>query len=377
MSSAMRCKTPPVTQPAIEPIQNPETPRADSARASGLTCRPSRLTIRATFDMSDFSGRTILGIDIGGTKVGVCLGDETGRVLASDRLPTGPNAGPEETLKWAFRRLDEFRAQHCRGANASALGAACPGPLSYAEGRFLSPPNMPRWHDFPIRAALAERAGCDIVVMNDANATALAEWRWGAARGTNTAVYLTMSTGMGAGFVLDGRLFEGPLGLAGEIGHIRLREDGPVGFAKRGSVEGYLSGPGMVQVARAELLVCEHAGETTTLASLAAAAHGITPENLCEAAHAGDPAALRCIERCARELGRLLAILTDVLNPDVFVLGTIGSRHFELFVPIARSVLDAEAIPHATRNVQIKPSGLPDRGNQSALAAACHALRGA
>lgn len=325
--------------------------------------------------MSEASNRMILGIDIGGTKVGVCLGDMTGRVIAADRLETGPSAGPEQVLKWAFSRLDAFLAQHRPGANVAALGAACPGPLSYAEGRFLNPPNMPRWHDFPIRAALAERVQFPVTVMNDANATALAEWLWGAARGTDTAVYFTMSTGMGAGLILGGRLFEGPLGLAGEIGHIRLRDDGPVGFAKRGSVEGYLSGPGMVQVARAELLICEHSGETTALSGLAAQPDGITTESLCDAARAGDPAARRCIDRCARELGRLLALLTDILNPDVFVLGTIGTRHFELFVPVARQVLEEEAISYSARHVRIESSGLTDRGNQSALAAACHALR--
>jgi glucokinase len=314
----------------------------------------------------------ILGVDIGGTKVGVCVGDLSGRVIAADRLATGPAAAPETTLDWAFRRLDALRAQHCPRSSVAALGAACPGPLSYAEGRFLSPPNMPRWHDFPIRESLSQRAGCAVAVMNDANATALAEWLWGAARGTDTAIFLTMSTGMGAGLILGGRLFEGPLGLAGEIGHIRLRDDGPVGFAKRGSVEGYLSGPGMVQVARSELLVCEQAGESTVLADLAARPAGLTAETLCAAARQGDAAALRVLERCATELGRLLALLTDILNPDVFVLGTIGSEHFELFAPRARAVLNAEAISFSARHVRIERSGLPDRGNQSALAAACH-----
>lgn len=328
-------------------------------------------------NMDNSPGSVILGVDIGGTKVGVCVGDSTGRIIAADRLVTGPAGAPEPTLEWAFRRLDALRAQHCPQSPVAALGAACPGPLSYAEGRFLNPPNMPRWHDFRIRAHLAERAGCAVTVMNDANATALAEWLWGAARGADTAIYLTMSTGMGAGLILGGRLFEGPLGLAGEIGHIRLRDDGPVGFAKRGSVEGYLSGPGMVQVARSELLICEHSGESTVLSTLAAQPSGLTAETLCQAARDGDSAALRVLERCATELGRLLALLTDILNPDVFVLGTIGSEHFELLVPRAREVLKTEAILFSARHVRIERSGLSDRGNQSALAAACHGLSSA
>ncbi|MBI5865713.1 MAG: ROK family protein [Planctomycetes bacterium] len=325
--------------------------------------------------MSAESGGLLFGIDVGGTKIGVCLGDTTGRVLASAARPTGREAEPAPTLEWVLEQLETFRRQHASGRPIAAAGAACPGPLSYAKGAFLDPPNMPRWHHFPIREFLSKRLGMAVTIMNDANASALAEWLWGAARGADTAVYLTMSTGMGAGLIVNGRLFEGPLGLAGEIGHIRLRDDGPVGFAKRGSVEGYLSGPGVVQVARAELLACEQAGESTALAEFVRDCGGLTSEHVCKAARAGDPAAGRVMQRCATELGRLLAILTDVLNPDVFVLGTIGSAHFDLWEPIARQTLDAEAISTAARHVQVRPTGLSDRSNQSALAAAWYSIR--
>ncbi len=318
----------------------------------------------------------LLGLDIGGTKIGFCVGDASGRVLARDRIPTGAAAAPESTLDACLDRLLAL-AQQFPHSQIIALGAACPGPLDYRTWRFLEPPNMPLWHFFPLRdflsARLAARCGKSIPVtlMNDANATALAEWRWGAARGANTAVYLTMSTGMGAGLIVNGRLFEGPLGLAGEIGHIRLRDDGPVGFAKRGSVEGYLSGPGMLQVAQAEVLLCRQAGEKTALDSPEVTSRGgLTVEALCAAAESGDSAARRVTDRCAHELGRLLALLTDLLNPDVIVLGTIGTAHPDLFIPIARRVLDDEAIAHSARNVRVVTSTLTDRGNQSALAVA-------
>lgn len=321
----------------------------------------------------------LLGLDIGGTKIGLCVGDATGRVLAHDRIPTGVSAAPEPTLAKCLDRLLEL-ARQFSPRPIQSLGAACPGPLDYRTWRFLEPPNMPLWHHFALRdflsAQLAARCGnaIPVTLMNDANATVLAEWRWGAAAGANTAVYLTMSTGMGAGLILDGRLFEGPLGLAGEIGHIRLRDDGPVGFAKRGSVEGYLSGPGMLQVAQSELLLCRQAGELTMLDAEDAAGR-LTVERLCVAAESGDHAARRVTERCAQELGRLLALLTDLLNPDVIVLGTIGTAHPSLFIPIAREVLDAEAISHSARNVRVVPSSLSDRGNQSALAVAAQSSR--
>ncbi len=151
---------------------------------------------------------------------------------------------------------------------------------------------MPRWQHFPLVSWLQERADVPVAMMNDANASVLAEAYWGAAVGADTAIFLTMSTGMGAGLLLGGRVFEGPLALAGEIGHIRLRDDGPVGFGKRGSVEGYLSGPGMVQVAEAEARIYTQTGRTTALAD-----EEITPPRLCTLARRGDPAAVAAMDR--------------------------------------------------------------------------------
>ena len=208
--------------------------------------------------------------------------------------------------------------------------------------------------------------------MNDANAAAYAEWLWGAAKGTNTAVFLTFSTGMGAGLIVDGRLFEGPLGLAGEIGRIRLSagDDGPVGFGRRGSVEGYCSGPGMSQLAASEATICTHTNEPSALREILARDGIISPERLCEAARAGDAAARRVTERIATELGRIMAILTDILNPEVFVLGTIGAAFPDLFVPTATRAIRETAIPAAAAIVEVRPSTLPNRGDQQALAVA-------
>ncbi|MBL8763555.1 MAG: ROK family protein [Phycisphaerae bacterium] len=320
--------------------------------------------------------RVLWGLDIGGTKIVLAVGTADGSVLARDRIPTDHSRSPEEVLSAGLARLAEMHARAgLAGRWPHALGAAVPGPLSYTERKFLEPPNMPRWHHFPIGAFLDGSCGCPAAFMNDANAAALAEWLWGAARGAGTAVFLTMSTGMGAGLIVNGRLYEGPLGLAGEIGHVRLREDGPVGFGKRGSVEGFLSGPGMLQVAAAEAAVCVQRGEPSGLIDMFCAgptdqAGPAGVERLCALAASGDAAARRVTDRCAAELGRLLAILTDILNPEVFVMGTIGSAHPELFEPVARRVLEDEAIGAAARLVRIVPSGLASRAEQQALAVA-------
>lgn len=308
----------------------------------------------------------LAGLDIGGTKIGIAVGDADGNVLASDRIANEPHTAPDELLRQALRRLDALGV-----TLPAALGVACPGPLSYSEGRLLEVPNMPRWQGFALREFLQQHVRVPCAFMNDANASVLADHYWGAARDARNAIFLTMSTGMGAGLLLDGRVYEGTLALAGEIGHLRLRDDGPVGFGKRGSVEGYLSGPGMVQVAHAEVLAFAQAGRPTVLAG-----GELTPERICAAARAGDAAATAVLDRCGAELGRLCAWLVDVLNPDVLILGTIGAAHLDLFEPRLRAVLDAEALPRAAAHVQVRGSGLIDRGNQTALAVARRVLEG-
>jgi len=313
----------------------------------------------------------LLGIDIGGTKIGLCVGTADGRVIDSELIATDHGESPESILRACRERLLAMLARSAgTGALPGAVGASCPGPLDYANGKFIDPPNMPRWHGFAIRDWLAANFACVSAFMNDANASALAEWKWGAARGVQTAIYLTMSTGMGAGLIIDGGLYEGPLGLAGEIGRIRLRDDGPVGFAKRGSAEGFLSGPGMSQLAEQEALICVQRGEQSRLRATLEAGGRVTAQELCEAAASGDSAALRVTDRLATELGRLCTILTDILNPDVIVLGTIGSAHPDLFIPGAMRHMLEEGVAAAARHVRLLPSGLLQRGDQSALAIA-------
>ena len=313
---------------------------------------------------------TLAGIDIGGTKIGVSIGDLAGAVYGSRRLATIAERRPEELLAAAMRQLAELCDEHGRGRPA-ALGIAAPGPLDYRAGRLLEVPNMPRWQGFALGAWLDRHAGCPAEFMNDANAGVLAEVTWGAARGARSAVFLTMSTGMGAGLWLDGRVYEGPSALAGEVGHLRLSDEGPIGFGKRGSAEGWCSGPGIVQVAESERLRARQLGQETELAD----DEPLTPERVCALAQRGDAVARDVIDRCGAALGRLCALLVDLLNPEVIVFGTIGSAWFELFEPRARAVIDREALPAAARAVTLRASGLAHRGDQTALAIAARRLR--
>jgi len=180
--------------------------------------------------------RAVIGLDIGGTKCGVIRADEQGRISEVRQFPTGTC---RETLERMFAEIAKLQP-----GKLPLFGVSCGDPQDAKRGIILGPPNLPGWDHVPIKAMLEERFGGEAHLMNDANAGALAEWRFGAGRGTRSMVFITCGTGFGAGMVLDGRLYEGASGAAGEIGHVRLEPDGPVGYGKAGSAEGFCSGAG-------------------------------------------------------------------------------------------------------------------------------------
>ena len=177
----------------------------------------------------------LIGIDIGSTKCAVVQGDREMNILGKVRMDTG-NA--EETLKAIFDAVEAF-------GPCEAIGVSCGGPLDEERGVICSPPNLPGWDDIHITKMLTERFNVPAYMRNDANACALAEWRYGAGKGTNNMIFLTFGTGMGAGLILNGALYSGTYDNAGEVGHMRLERFGPVGYGKMGSLEGFCSGGGM------------------------------------------------------------------------------------------------------------------------------------
>jgi glucokinase len=183
-----------------------------------------------------------IGIDIGGTKCAVSIPDGPTRVREVARWAT---TEVHATLARIYAEVAKLQP-----TPATVLGVSCGGPLDATQGLILSPPNLPGWDRIAICAELTARFGCRAFLMNDANACALAEWQFGAGRGCRNMVFLTMGTGMGSGLILDGRLFEGTNGNAGEVGHLRLAPDGPLGYNKKGSFEGFCSGGGIAQLAR-------------------------------------------------------------------------------------------------------------------------------
>ena len=186
----------------------------------------------------------LIGIDIGGTKCAVSLGKRAadGGVRLLHRCESRPTAGraPMELLAELCADARECMARAPQ--RPSAAGISCGGPLDSRRGVILSPPNLVGWDEIPAAACISEALGIPARLCNDANACALAEWKLGAGRGCRSMIFLTFGTGLGAGLILDGRLYEGASDMAGEAGHIRLADCGPAGYGKSGSFEGFCSG---------------------------------------------------------------------------------------------------------------------------------------
>jgi glucokinase len=305
--------------------------------------------------------RRIIGLDLGGTKCAVAEWRGGRKICRQHRVPTGE---PRATLA----ALDQVIAQLRPGPDP-VFGIACGGPLDAARGIILSPPNMPGWKAIRVTKHFTDRFGGRAYLMNDANANALAEWHFGAGRRCRSMVYLTAGTGMGAGLVLDGRLYEGVSGNAGEVGHVRLAPRGPVGFRKAGSFEGFCSGGGLVQLAR-HLPKSQRPRQPAAWMRRHPAASDIAA-----AARKGDPVARAVFAESGRRLGQALALLIDTINPERIVIGSLWLRCRDLLEPEARRVLRAEALADSLRACRIVPSSLGENlGNFGAVAAALHGL---
>lgn len=313
-----------------------------------------------------------LGFDIGGTKCSVVLGDKNFNVHEKIVFATQTGRGYQEIIndfkKHTYALLEKYDKN-----NLVKIGISCGGPLDSEKGIIYSPPNLPGWDSVPIVEIFKKEFNVDVQVQNDANACALAEWLMGAGAGTKNMIFLTFGTGMGAGLILNGQLYAGTNDLAGEVGHIRMAEDGPVGFGKAGSFEGFCSGGGIARLAKSLVSKKIEAGEHVGFCPTKQLIEDITAESVLEAAIAGDNVARDIVKISAQYLGNGLSILIDVLNPECIVIGSIYSRNEQIFKPLIEEVLAKEAIPEALRVCKILPAKLGDKiGDYAAL---CVALK--
>ena len=316
------------------------------------------------------------GLDIGGTKCAALIGRVEGgsfTVVAREAFPTPE--GPDAAIARMISLLEELAAR--AEEPMAAIGVSCGGPLSSKEGLILSPPNLPGWDRVPIRDILRDRFSVPVALQNDANACALAEWRFGAGRGCRNMIFLTFGTGMGAGLVLDGKLYAGTNDMAGEEGHMRLAPLGPVGFGKSGSFEGFCSGGGLARFARIRATEALQMGHPFAFCPTTEALEKVSARTVAEAAHAGDADARAIYRECGEWLGRGLAVLADVLNPERIVIGSVFARSEDLLRESCMATLQAEALPHTFSVLSVVPAQLGDSiGDAAALSVAVAAAEG-
>lgn len=284
----------------------------------------------------------IIGIDIGGTKCAVTLASPKSKhidFLEKQRWET--LEGPEANIDIICNSIDGMlKKNEIQVSEINGIGISCGGPMDRDRGIILSPPNLPGWNDVSIVDMLETKYGTRAVLEHDANACALAEWRYGAAKGLKNVVFLTFGTGMGAGLILDGKLYAGTCSMAGEAGHLRVAEDGPVGFGKAGSFEGYCSGGGIARLA-------EMRGYS-----------GVSAKDIADAAKKGETWAKEIYDISAKYLGRGLSMIIDMLNPEMIVIGSVYARAEELFLPEMQKEIAKEAIGYSANVCRIVPAEL-------------------
>jgi glucokinase len=265
------------------------------------------------------SDSPILGVDIGGTKVAVGIVDRAGKILAQGRKPMIANGTAQAGLDAVIGAIDSMLS--ATPGRISSIGICAPGPLDPKSGVVLNPPNVSCWRNFPLAAEVSARYEVPVKVDNDANAAALAETRWGAARGFRYVFYATIGTGIGTGIVFDGAIYHGNTGSAAEGGHVSIDYRGPVcKCGKRGCIEVLASGPAIG--ARARTKVEAEPARASKLLDLAQGnVASITSETVARAYGAEDALAQEILQETAYLLTCWLGNIVDLLDPDVIVMG--------------------------------------------------------
>ena len=318
------------------------------------------------------SGRDLfVGIDLGGTKIVSGLVDGEGRIVTRQRRNTEAREGPAAVLDRMIEATAGLLAGDGLDSNRIiAVGVAAPGPIDAVSGVVTAPPNLPGWHDVPLAKLIQDRLSLPTFLDNDANAAALGEHRFGAGRGVEHLIYVTASTGIGGGFILDGCLYRGATGAAAEVGHMTILAHGPLcGCGNRGCLEALASGTAIAREARERVA----RGAPSLIADLAqGASDSISAKMVAEAADMGDADANEILDQAMIYLGVGMANLVNLFNPQLLVIGggltKMGPRLFE---PVRRMV-GLRAFPAAASAVEIKQAELGE--NVGLLGAAAVAM---
>ena len=297
----------------------------------------------------------LLGIDVGGTKTAIILGDEDFHIIDRKEFPTNP----EDGFRAFLEHLSINTAPMINKVDLNAVGISIGGPLDARKGILYNPPHL-GWGKAPLGEEMRKIFYVPVKVEHDAKAGALAEWKMGAGKGFLNIVFLTLGTGLGAGIIVNGKVYRGASDTAGEVGHIRIEEDGPLVYGKVGSWEAYCSGDGISKLAHFMFplpFVDVTAAEISNLAI------------------SGDPKAVKVLRKSGEYLGKGLAILFDILDPDRIILGSLSWRLPDLWIDTAKDVVKREALEGKKAVPRIVKSELRDKiGDFAALIVASEAM---
>jgi len=301
----------------------------------------------------------VLAIDLGGTKIITAVVADGGQVIAKERSLTLADEGPSSVINRLLEAIDYLLSS--KSMDSSQLGSislAVAGGIDIQQGLVTSSPHLPGWHDVPLRDMVRNKYHVDTFLLNDASAAALGEHRFGAGRGVNNLVLLTIGTGIGGGIIIDGKLYNGPSGSAGELGHMTVDINGPKCVCGNiGCLETLVSGPVMAGEAVKRIA----RGEGSSLVEIVAGRiEDITAEDIGAAARAGDLLSLDIIAEAATYLGVGLVNVVNIFNPEMIILAGGVAELGDLLLDPARRVVKERAFPVSTQAVRIVTAELGD-----------------
>jgi len=310
-----------------------------------------------------------LGVDIGGTKVAAGLVDAQGEIRTQMRTPMITEGAPDKGLEAVAKAVDELLERAGGLKNIAGIGICAPGPLNPITGVIINPPNLPIWHNYPLAEEVRRRYGVGVRIDNDANAAALAEVKWGAARGHRNVFYATIGTGIGTGIVFDGKIYHGRTGAAGEGGHVGIDMNGTrCNCGKLGCIEALASGTGIGRRARQKLsafpnsLMLEMAGGNR---------EAVTSHIVAKAYAQGDEAAREVLRETLDMLAYWLGNIIDLFDPDVIVMGGGASLMLAPFLNEIRERWKGACLNPAPLEIPLLPARYGEDAGVAGAAALC------
>jgi glucokinase-like ROK family protein len=313
----------------------------------------------------------VAGVDIGATHLGLILTDYAAQLLNTKEIPFDINQGPENCLQQVDCALREFLMENDTSIHdLKAIGVGVPGPVAMRAGGVVSPPIMPGWDHFPILHHLEELWQIPITLNNDAELGALGEWAYGAGRSECFLLYVKVGYGIGAGLLINGHIYRGATGAAGEIGHITLQENGPMcTCGNRGCLEAMAGGRSIVS----QVLTAIKMNQRTQLSTIPA--DELTALHIAEAARQGDLLAQEIVSQAGKYIGIALASLVNVLNPGMIIIGGGIALMGDLFIEPIRQAAIKRSLPASAQGIRITAAYLGNRS--SGLGAVSQAISSA